>query len=129
MTIIWQSSAWWSQFFIFWPHLMHLSSIKFIFLLKYNNLHNSISIEFMTIFKAKISKKLPKRPLFKQHNCHKTEYWRWNISISWSFYEYLMKNQTLLCHKALVWWISYSEWWVVIGHLLRNYSVTIAPHF
>ncbi len=38
---------------------MHLSPTYFIFLLKYNNLYNSISIEFMTIFKAKISKKLP----------------------------------------------------------------------
>jgi len=61
----------------------------FIFLFKYNNLHKSPPIYFMTIFEAKISKKLPKRLLFKHHNCHKIEYWRWNISISWSFYEYL----------------------------------------
>jgi len=39
--------------------LMHLSSIHFIFLLKYNNLNQFISSLFMTIFKAKISKKLP----------------------------------------------------------------------
>ncbi|EXE93897.1 hypothetical protein J588_0329 [Acinetobacter sp. 1578804] len=48
----------------------------FIFLFKYNNLHKSPPIYFMTIFEAKISKKLPKRLLFKHHNCHKIEYWR-----------------------------------------------------
>lgn len=48
----------------------------FYFLFKYNNLHKSLPIYFMTIFEAKISKKLPKRLLFKHYNCHKTEYWR-----------------------------------------------------
>ncbi|WHA53097.1 hypothetical protein OH685_07605 [Acinetobacter pittii] len=48
----------------------------FIFLFKYNNLHKPPPIYFMTIFEAKISKKLPERLLFKHHNCHKTEYWR-----------------------------------------------------
>ena len=129
MTIIWQSGAWWSQFFTFWPHLMHLSSMIFIFLFKYNNLHKSPPIYFMTIFEAKISKKLLKRLLFKHHNCHKTEYWRWNISISWSFYEYLMKKHPLFVRKHFFLRLIYGEWWVVIDHLLRNYSVTIAPHF
>lgn len=45
------------------------------FLLKYNNLNQFISSLFMTIFKAKIYKNYP-NAYFKQHNCHKKEYWR-----------------------------------------------------